>query len=86
MMVRISSVPGLTQVAHGATPDPVKEIVDVPLDDLPLLDEGHPRYESRIETRTRTAAHNRANMIKRYSIWMELRTGLFAYRTLAREQ
>ena len=41
-MVRISSVPGLTQVAHGATPDPVKEIVDVPLEDLPLLDEGHP--------------------------------------------
>ena len=37
MMVRISDVPGLTQVARGVTPTAVMRISDTPLDDLPEL-------------------------------------------------
>ena len=34
MMVRISSVPGLTEVAHHQEPSVVKSIVIIPLDEL----------------------------------------------------
>ena len=78
LIVRISNVPGLTQVANNLTPAPVSAIVDVSLDDAPLLPLSDPGYERRLQFRTRTEAQNKANMIQRYNIWMDLRTGLFA--------
>ena len=78
MMVRISSVPGLTEVAHHKEPSVIKSIVIIPLDELGELPADHKNYESRKETRIRIKAQNDANMINRYNIWMGLRTGLFA--------
>ena len=78
LMVRMAQVPGLTEVAHGKEPSPVRAYVLTPLDDLPVLPDDHPRYESRLETRARLKAQNDSLMISRYNVWMGLRTGLFA--------
>ena len=77
MMVRISSVPGLTEVAHGQEPSVIKSITIISLDDIPELDESNPRFESRKESRVRIKAQNDSNLIERYNKWMNLRTGLF---------
>ena len=78
LMVRISQVPGLTEVSHGQEPAPVKAHVLTSLDDLPMLPEDHHCYESRLEVRTRIKAQNDSLLIIRYNTWMGLRTGLFA--------
>ena len=49
MMVRISDVPGLTQIARGNTPTAVLRISDTPLDDLPELPPEDPGYNRRKE-------------------------------------
>ena len=77
-MVRISSVPGLTEVAHHQEPSVIKSIVIIPLDELEELPVDHKYYESRKETRIRIKAQNDAAMVNRYNVWMGLRTGLFA--------
>ena len=78
MMVRISSVPGLTEIAHSQEPAVIKSIVLIPLDELEELPVDNPRYESRKEARVKYIAQNNANMVERYIKWMGLRTGLFA--------
>ena len=78
MMVRISSVPGLTEVAHHQEPSVIKSIVIIPLDELEELPVDHKYYESRKESRIRIKAQNDAAMVNRYNVWMGLRTGLFA--------
>ena len=77
-MVRMSAVPGLTQIAHGEEPAPAKALIDFPLESIPPLPEDHPRYESRLETRIKYEAQNAANQVQRYNIFMQLSTGLFA--------
>ena len=78
LMVRMSAVPGLTQIAHGEEPAPAKALIDFPLESIPPLPEDHPRYESRLETRIKYEAQNAANQVQRYNIFMQLSTGLFA--------
>ena len=78
LLVRMSAVPGLTQIAHGEEPAPAKALIDFPMDSIPLLPEDHPRYESRLETRLKYEAQNAANQVQRYNIFMQLSTGLFA--------
>ena len=76
-MVRISDVPGLTQVARGVTPTAVLRINDTPLDDLPELSPDDPGYNRRKELRVRITAQNNANAYERYDKIMGLSTGLF---------
>ena len=77
-MVLLSTIPGLTETAHGREPELVKEHEDVPLELLPALDPSHHRYENRNEERNKTILQNNKNAYKRYRLIMDLRTGLFA--------
>ena len=77
-MVLMSTIPGLTETAHGKEPELVKEYEDVPLELFPALDPSHHRYENRNEERNKIILQNNKNAYKRYRLIMDLRTGLFA--------
>ena len=78
MMVLMSSVPGLTDVANRRDPAILNEYPDFPIDLVPLLDDDHPRAVQRMDRRNRYIHSNMINAAKRHNLVMDLRTALFA--------
>ena len=73
---------GLLAVAEGEIPSEATEIVDVPLDEYPILPSDHPHFYRNHTERLRISATNKANKIKRRNI--TLRSWTHLYSSLAR--
>jgi ribosomal protein L18E len=69
---------GLLAAAEGHPHASTLAIVDIDLDELPPLPRDHRDYERRMETRTKTKAHNRSNAQKRATIQMDAWTQIYA--------
>ena len=67
----------LLKAAMGMEPDESRKIVDINLNDLPILPDNHPQYERRLETRLRVKTQNRSNRRARYAIAMKQRTDVY---------
>ena len=56
----------LLAVAQGQTPASAQRIIDIDLNEIPALPEGHRDYERRSEVRLRTRLQNERNQLDRF--------------------
>ena len=69
---------GLLTVANGGQYAAARQIVDIPLNDLPALPAEHRDYERRNEVRIRIGIENQKNAEKRYELTMRAWTVVYS--------